>query len=487
MDDQNGFAAFMEAQQGAVVEKLKRGQRVTGPVSHISADTVFVTIGTRADGRVPRSELLGPDGQLTVELGQELTATVLEPDALEGPRLAVAMGGEQGLDEESLQLALESGTPLVGRFTRAVKGGLEVDLNGTRGFCPASQLDLHYVSDLTSFEGQPCTVAVLELRERGRSVLVSRRSVLEQAQRENAQAALERLTVGATVQGVVTALKPFGAFVDLGGVSGLLHVSEMGGTRGTAPADLMSVGEEVAVRVTEISPTDEGPRIRLALDRQGEDTAPAPTRKDQVLEATVVKLLAHGVLVRTAQGEGFIPKRELALPPGADHRRALSVEQTLEVAVLDGTPGNLRFSVARVQDVQAAQDFQAYRAQLANEHEAEEEQGASSSLAAQLGKLKLGPLPQQTKKPVEKPGSPAKSSPKATTQPTAVQGSARAGAATRAPAHPNAKQSAAAPAKATSTTPNTSGPSSQQQPNGEPPSDDTPAGPARKRRIVRSR
>lgn len=388
MTDRDDFAAFMEGQTAPVVGHLARGERVTGIVTHIGADSVFLNLGTRADGMVPRVDLQGRDGELRVSVGDSLSATVVDVGEGGGPILAVTLGRDSSVDLAALELALDSGTPVVGKVSRVVKAGLEVDLGGVRAFCPASQVDLTYVGDLTTFAEQELRVAVLEIKEDGRSVVVSRKRVLELERQEAAKAARDGLVIGAEALGTVTSIQPYGAFVDLGGVEGLVHISEISGSHVSQVEDVLTVGEEVNVQVLAVEDTDKGPRIRLSMKALGQ-SAKASSENPQmgeVLIGKVQRFLPHGVIVATEKGEGFVHKRELGLPQGADHRRALAVDQELEVALVEAAPGKLRFSVSQVEEVLAAQDFKAYRKE-------QSELGGMGSLFGQLKKLELGKLP----------------------------------------------------------------------------------------------
>ena len=361
MSPKDDFASFMERGAGDLVSRLQRGDRVRGAVTHVAADSVFIDLGTRADGRVPRAELCDARGNLRVKVGEELDATVVDPHAEGGPLLAVKMGRERRLDLESLEMALRSGTPVEATVKRAVKAGLEVEVGGARAFCPASQIERGYVADVTGYVGQSFGVLVTEIKEEGRSIVVSRRRALELEREQAAKQALATLEVGQDARGVVASIKEYGAFVDLGGVEGLVHISELASTRVDRVEDVLAPGEEVTVRVLAIEDGERGKRIRLSLKALLPEDETAPPGADEILSAKVVRMLPHGMIVETARGQGLVPKRELDLAHGADHRRAFGVDQTLEVVLLDGRPGSYRFSQTRVGEVQARKDFDAYR------------------------------------------------------------------------------------------------------------------------------
>ena len=404
MSSNDDFRSFMEQSAPASVRRLTKGERVRGRVVHIGSDSVFVDLGGRADARVERLELQRPDGSLSVAVGDELEATVVDPFHNDGPLLVVTLGGQGGgIDVRELQLALETGTPVEGRFTKVQKGGLEVTVGNTRAFCPASQLSTSYVAELEPLVGSTARFAVLEIKEEGRSVIVSRRKVLEVEKAEASRARLVEIKEGAILSGTVSSIQKFGAFVDLGGVEGLVHISEITRARVERVDDVLSLGERVEVKVLKIEMPEEGSKhgARIALSMKAllaaapsaaATPAAPPPSKDAVLEGTVVKHLPHGLVVETKQGEGLVPARELDVQEGRDLRRAFPIGEVIQVVLLDAARGRLRFSATKVSEVQARNDFRDYKPAQASEGT-----GAGGALAAALGKLSLD-LPAQPSK-----------------------------------------------------------------------------------------
>ena len=363
MAEDEDFAALFEAQMQGEPRggrKLEAGQTVQGRVVQISDDTIFVDLGTRLEAQMPRNEMLDEHGNVKVAVGDVITATVAKPEGRGAALLKTSLGGH-GTDLRELELAAQSGAPVEGEFTKAVKAGLEVDIGGRRAFCPASQVDLVYVGDLETFVGQKHFFKVLEVRDNGRSIVVSRKAVLEEERSKQAAAALDRLTEGAEVEGIVQSLQPYGAFVDLGGVQGLVHVSEIAHTRVSSPSDVLSVGETVRVRVNSIEQQPSGsPRLSLSMKALVQDSARA-TPNAEVVTATVNKVESYGVLVDTPSGSGLVPNGELALPPGSDPRRAYNPGDTLDVVLQRREPsGRMRFSAKAVNEVQEREAYQAF-------------------------------------------------------------------------------------------------------------------------------
>lgn len=383
MSEDDDFAAMFEASvQGRprAARPLKAGQRVEGTVVAISKDTVFVDLGTRTEARLPRTAVTDERGEVTVAVGDRIQATLARPEDHSPAELTMSLGSG-GTDD--LRIAMDAGTDVQGEFTKAIKGGLEVTIGGTRAFCPASQVDTTYVKDLEIYVGQTHPFRVLEVKDRGRSVVVSRRAALQAQQAEQAQKVLETLEPGVDIDGVVQTLQPYGAFIDLGGVQGLIHVSEISHTRVTSPSDMLAVGEKVRVRVLSIDRTKaESPRISLsmkALTQQPASNTPE-TDAAEVITATVNKVEPFGVLVDTPIGSGLVPNAALDLPRGSDPRRAFKPGHTFEVVLQRREPsGKLRFSAKAVREVE---EHQAYRS-----FAAEQRKTNKSSKGDKLGSL----------------------------------------------------------------------------------------------------
>ncbi len=378
MADDDDFATMFEQSMatGAASaprppdEQLQAGKRVRGIVVAIGDDTIFVDVGTKAEARLDRHAVTDKDGNLKVAVGDSIQATVAHAGGREPPQLVMSYGAG-GLDTEALEAAVQSGTPVEGEVQKAVKAGLEVGLGRVRAFCPASQVELGYVADLEVFVGQRHFFRVLEVRDNGRSVIVSRKALLL-AEREQKGAELaEQLVEGAELDGIVQSIQPYGAFIELGGLQGLVHVSEMAHSRVASPSDIVSAGESVRVKVLSIQSAASGKtrdmRISLSMKAlvqptEAETAAASGGQTDTLLTATVVKVESFGVVVDTEAGQGLVPNGELALPPGSDPRRAYSPGATLQVVLQrrDGS-GRIRFSAKAVEEAEARSNFRQFR------------------------------------------------------------------------------------------------------------------------------
>jgi small subunit ribosomal protein S1 len=365
MADDSSFARLMEsagaAATGRATRRLHPGEVVEVTVIQIAQDSVFVDVGLPSDGRIARAELVDKDNKVRVKVGDRLRATVIDPRP-DAPLLATSFGHGGQLDTGALELARSSGTPVEGEVSKVIKGGLEVSLGSARAFCPASQVEIGHVADLNTYVGQKLEFKVIEVRDGGRSIVVSRRSLLEDRRREAALGARDRLVIGSEVDGVVQAVGRHGAVVDLDGVEGFIHLSELAPHRIERTEDAVRVGEQVRTRVLSVDDTPKGLRVRLSLKALAATAAPAKPAAplEEVLVGTVTRATQHGVFVQTAHGEGLVPFREMGLPPGGDHRRVFPPGKEMSVVVVNRAGGRLTLSatqVARVEERKNYRDF----------------------------------------------------------------------------------------------------------------------------------
>lgn len=368
MSDDEDFGALYEQSakaQGARGKPVEAGQVVQATVIQIGRESVFVDVGTRAEGEIDRHELEDEHGRLTVKVGDRIKLTVSQ--AGDRPKLVTRFGGGGGI--EGLELALESGAPVEGTVSKAVKGGLEIQIGKLRAFCPASQVDLNYTPDISIYEGQTLRFKVIEIRDNGRSIVVSRKALMQDERSVAGRERLAALEPGQVIEGTVQTIQSYGAFVDIGGIEGLIHISELGHGRVGSVAEVVSVGETVQVKILAIEPSptpNQPPRISLSLRQATQGGGDTPSAKEAkgptVLDAEVVKVEPFGVFVETASGSGVVPTRELDLPPGGDPRRAFPVgKQVRVVAIGTDEKGRPRYSMRKVEDAEQRAEFQQFR------------------------------------------------------------------------------------------------------------------------------
>src|SRR5881296_177033 len=233
---------------------INEGEVVHGTVVRVDKDEVLVDIGYKAEGVIPVAELsirrsVNPADE--VSIGDEIDALVMTKEDAEGRLILSKKRARFEIAWKAIQRAAETGEPVIGRVIEVVKGGLILDL-GVRGFLPASLVDIRRVQDLEEFTGQELRCKVIELNRARNNVVLSRRAVLEEERKDQRQRILDRLNPGDVVEGQISNIVDFGAFVDLEGIDGLIHISELSWTHVNHPSEVLSIGETVRVQVLDI-------------------------------------------------------------------------------------------------------------------------------------------------------------------------------------------------------------------------------------------
>jgi small subunit ribosomal protein S1 len=359
--------AEFEQEAPAQSEDPAIGTKVNGKVLSLGEEWVFVDIGSKSEARIAAADLKDAEGNLTVKEGDTLEGTVTGTDPENGALVLRRKGGGGGGKGKraaevvpEIRQAHESGLPLEGLVTGLNKGGAEVQVYGMRAFCPLSQLDLRYVEDPQRFVGQKLMFKVNRLEEgnrggRGPNIVLSRRQLLEEEQQSKAAETREKLEVGATLTGTITSLTTYGAFVDLGGIEGMLHVSEIGHSRTAHPQDVFQIGQEIEVQVIKIEKgKDEKRPERISLSRRALERDPwndAVERFPAGTEATgrVVRLETFGAFVELAPGlEGLVHISEMGANRRLNHsREAVQQGQDVQVKVLGVDLARRRISLSR--------------------------------------------------------------------------------------------------------------------------------------------
>jgi small subunit ribosomal protein S1 len=341
------------------------GQKVSGKILSITGDQVFVDLGTKSEGMIEAAQLRNPEGQLTVNVGDSLDAivTAIDPESGVIVLRKKASGGRGGHQEvaQELRQAFQYGMPVEGLVTGINKGGAEVQVYGMRAFCPLSQLDLRYVENPQQFIGQRLKFKVSRIEEGSRNrrpdIVLSRRALLEEEAQAKAAELRARLSIGAVFKGRITSLTTYGAFVDLGGLEGLLHVSEIGYSRLADPREALSVGQEIEVQVIKIEKgKDEKRPERISLSRRALERDPWRDAADRfpegaILTGRVMRLESFGAFVELAPGlEGLVHVSELGAGRRLNHpREAVQVGQDVKVRVLNVDPVKRRISLSMAQ------------------------------------------------------------------------------------------------------------------------------------------
>ncbi len=331
------------------------GEKVKGRILSIGETAAFVDLGGKSEGVIDVEQLKDSAGNLTVTAGDEIEATVTGNDPETGSlvlRRKAARGQDVALE---LRQALETGIPVEGVVTTINKGGAEVQVSGMRAFCPLSQLDLRYVENPQQFVGQRLTFRVSRI-EPGKTrpnIVLSRRSLLEEEAETKATETRDKLQVGTTLRGKVTSLTSYGAFVDLGGLEGMLHVSEIGYSRLAHPGEVLQVGEEVEVQVIKVEKGKDEKRPRISLSRRALERDPWRDVADKFPEGTemtgrVMRMESFGAFVEIAPGiEGLVHISEMGANRRLNHARdAVQAGQEVQVRVLAVDPAKRRISLS---------------------------------------------------------------------------------------------------------------------------------------------
>ena len=339
----------------ATMVSFDEGDVIKGKVVRIDKDEVLVDIGYKSEGVIPSTELSirkSVDPSEEVELGEELDALVLTKEDAEGRLVLSKKRARFEKAWRRIEAAAESGEPVEGSVIEVVKGGLILDL-GVRGFLPASLVDIRRVHNLDEFLGQTLECKVIELNRSRNNVVLSRRAVLEEERKEVREQILGRLEPGQVVEGKISNIVDFGAFVDLDGIDGLVHISELSWSHVNHPSEVVSIGDTVRIKVLDIDRDRQ--RISLGLKQTQEDPwqrVISTYRPGDVLEGTVTKVVAFGAFVEILAGvEGLVHISELADHHVENPSEVVEPDAKLNVKILeiDEERRRLSLSIKRVE------------------------------------------------------------------------------------------------------------------------------------------
>ena len=335
---------------------INEGEVVSGTVVRVDKDEVLVDIGYKSEGVIPVSELSirrSVDPASEVQLGDEIDALVLTKEDTEGRLILSKKRARFEMAWKKIERAAESGEPVEGTVIEVVKGGLILDL-GVRGFLPASLVDIRRVQDLDDFLGKTLRSKVIELNRSRNNVVLSRRAVIEEERKEMRQAILDRLSPGDVVTGTISNIVDFGAFVDLDGIDGLIHISELSWSHVNHPSELLDIGQEVSVKVLDI----DRDRQRISLGLKQTQTDPWQQVVDthdqgDIIEGKVTKVVTFGAFVEILPGvEGLVHISELAQHHVENPREIVSQGDVVKAKIIemDAERRRLSLSLKRVEE-----------------------------------------------------------------------------------------------------------------------------------------
>jgi small subunit ribosomal protein S1 len=337
----------------ATITEFSEGDVVTGKVVRIDKDEVLIDIGYKSEGVIPVAELSirrSVDPGDEVEMGEEVDALVMQKEDQDGRLILSKKRARFEKAWKRIEAAAESGEPVDGTVIEVVKGGLIIDL-GVRGFLPASLVDIRRVQDLEEFRGQELRCKVIELNRSRNNVVLSRRAMLEEERREVRQRILDDLAPGKTVTGVVSNIVDFGAFVDLDGIDGLIHISELSWSHVNHPSELLEIGKEVEVKVLDVDRDRQ--RISLGLKQTQADPWQRVLESYQqgdVVHGRATKVVTFGAFVEILQGvEGLVHISELAERHIENPREIVSQNDHVLVRIIEIDAERRRLSLSMKQ------------------------------------------------------------------------------------------------------------------------------------------
>ena len=343
------FASMFEASLQA--KHVERGQTIEGTIVAIGAEVAFVNIGGKGEAQIEIAELKDDEGALQVAVGDRIQAMVVSTEGGVTLSRRLARGAATA---RQLEDAFRAVLPVEGKVERDVKGGYEVRIGGQRAFCPFSQIDTVRTTDPAQHLGRVYSFRIIEYKEGGRNLIVSRRALLEEDQRASAVEIRRSIAVGAVLTGRVTSVRDFGAFVDLGaGVQGLLHVSEMGWSRVSDTSQVVSPGEEITVKVLRID--DDTQKIALGLKQLTADpwtTVQARYEVGHVRTGRVTRLTEFGAFVELEPGVEGLAHASTFAPTGHSKgwARSVAVGMTAAFEILSIDLEKKRIGVALVEE-----------------------------------------------------------------------------------------------------------------------------------------
>lgn len=359
------YAGPQPGQYEAAMSPLKSGDIVSGLVVHVDEHGALVDVGTKSEGLIPNSDLAGEQGQPAQQLavGERINVYVVAAESEEGgPVLSKRKADYENVWERVIE-AYEGGETVSAMVTDRVKGGLVVDL-GMRGFLPASHVATRNVRALERFVGQSLRLKIIEVDRARKRVVVSQRLAVEEERKQKREQTLASLEEGQVRKGVVRRVTDYGAFVDLGGIDGLLHVTEMSWSRVKHPSDVVKPGDKIDVLV--LKHDRESGKVSLGLKQ----ILPDPWQHveehysvGEVVTGRVTRVVPFGAFVQLNGGiEAIIPNSELAPNKGAKAEEVLAVDQEIQAKVIAMRPAERRMtlSIRHVQQDKDRKDLREY-------------------------------------------------------------------------------------------------------------------------------
>ncbi len=365
-----------EPNYDVTINIFQEGDIVSGEVVRVDKDEILVDIGYKSEGVIPASELsirksVSPDEE--VSIGDKIDALVMQKEDAEGRLILSKKRARFEQAWKRIEEVERDGSIINGTVIEVVKGGLIVDL-GVRGFLPASLVDIRRIQNLDEYLGQTLQCKVIELNRNRNNVVLSRRAVLEEERKEVREQILDNLKPGDIIKGVISNIVDFGAFVDLEGIDGLIHISELSWGHVNHPSEVLSIGQEVSVKVLDIDRNRQ--RVSLGLKQTQDDPWKGLVDAHQVgdiIRGKVTKLVSFGVFVQISEGiEGLVHISELAGHHVEKPEEVVAVGDEIEVKIIeiDAQRRRLSLSIKRLHEEEAPEGAESEEAGVGTEEEA---------------------------------------------------------------------------------------------------------------------
>ena len=347
-EPEEDFAAMFEASQQA--RRFERGETIEGAIVAIGPDVAFINVGGKGEAVIELDELKDDDGVLEVAVGDRIQAVVVSTEGGLTLSRKLARGAATA---RQLEDAYRAGLPVEGKVEKAVKGGYEVRIARQRAFCPFSQIDVVRNTTPADHEGRVYAFRIIEYKEGGKNLIVSRRALLEEEQRLRAAEIRPTIVAGAVLTGRVTSVREFGAFVDLGaGIQGLIHVSELSWSRVSDASQLVAPGQDVTVRVLRVD--EDTQKIALSLKQLADDPwsdVPARYEVGQIRTGRVTRLAEFGAFIELEPGVEALAHASTFAPTGRQDgwSQSVAVGTTAAFEILSIDLERKRIGVALVE------------------------------------------------------------------------------------------------------------------------------------------
>jgi small subunit ribosomal protein S1 len=337
------FTAEQAAEQATHEDRV-----IKGTVLKITPTHVVVDVGFKSEGLVPIAEVQDHEGNVKFEPGQEIDVMIEKGETEEGYTKLSHQKASRLRAWDEIEKAYNDKTPIRGIVVERIKGGLTVDIQGARAFLPGSQVDLRPVRNLDGMKAQELDVRVIKLNKKRGNIVVSRKQLLEEDLTEKRGHTLEQLHEGAVMTGTVKNLTDYGAFVDLGGIDGLLHITDMSWGRLTHPRDLVNVGDQIQVKILKFDKDKQ--RVSLGFKQLTPDPWLDAAHRYPIgahVKGRVISITDYGAFIELEQGiEGLVHVSEMTWSKRMKHpSKMLNVSQEVEAVVLNVNPGERRISL----------------------------------------------------------------------------------------------------------------------------------------------